>query len=448
MTSGSRAGAVLASCLIVAMGAAACGGTSASTKGGGGAAGPTGGATGASSTPGGGGAAPSGGTVHFAAVGALSGIQAAVGQPILEGAKAAAVVINAAGGILGKKLVIDPTDTKGDPADAGTAIRQEFAVNHPAVMIGPATISIHGAQPVFDDAKVPDGWNGGSAAFDNNPDPYLWRCNASDSQEGVAVAAYAATKGYKRAAMYFTTIAASQAFEPIISTEFNKLGGTVVDTENVTAGLSSYRTEVSRLIAAKPDVIFMQAEPATAATTMKDFKQLGGLNIPIVATDLMAGSDVIKAVGPVVDAKHFVMVQGSSELTGASVAFAKAYQTANNKAPEAGAGYAYDCTIDFALAITAGKSFKSADIETNMLKVSNPPGVKVSDYATGVADLAKGMDINYDGVSGPLDFNTYHNVNGPWDIVVADGSAAGNTKVVETLQPAQIQDALNGKLPS
>jgi branched-chain amino acid transport system substrate-binding protein len=401
-------------------------------------------ATACAGSPGSGG--NGGGSVHFAAAGAYSGLQAAVGQPILEGTKAAAYVINQDGGILGNKLVIDAVDTKGDPADAVTALHQDVALNRPSAIVGPASLEIHGAQPVFDQAQIPDGWNGGSAEYDNNTDKYLWRCNPSDSQEGVAIAAYAITKGYKRAAMYFTNVAASQAFEPIITNAYTRLGGKVVDTENVTPGLSDYRTEVSKLLAAKPDVIFSQMEPATAATTIKNFQQLGGLNVPIVGTDLMAGSDVIKAISPGFDAQHVVMVQGSNELLGSTAQFVSAYKKVNGHTPIAGAGYAYDCTIMFALAATQAKSTSASAIEGAVLKISNPPGIKVSDYATGVKDIKAGEKVNYDGVSGPLDFNQYHNVIGPWDVVVATGDSGGDTKTVETLQPSQIQAALNGKL--
>jgi hypothetical protein len=187
-------------------------------------------------------------------------------------------------------------------------------------------------------------------------------------------------------------------------------------------------------------------EPATAATTIKNFQQLGGLNVPMVGTDLMAGSDVIKAVNPAFDAQHIVMVQGSNELTGSSAQFTSAYKAVNGHAPIAGAGYAYDCTMLFALAATYAKSTTPAAIEGAIIHVSNPPGVKVGDYATAVADIKAGKKINYDGVSGPLDFNKYHNVTGPWDVVVATGDAAGDIKTLETLQPAQIQAAINGKL--
>ena len=394
-----------------------------------------------------GGSSPSGGsagTVHFAALAPLTGSFASLGAPIVEGTKTAAAVINAAGGILGKKLVIDPVDTKGDPADAVTALNQETALNSPAALIGPVTLEIHGVQPLFDRNQIPDGWQGGSAEFDHNTDPYLWRCNPSDSQEGVAIAAYAISKGYTRAAMLFTTSAATQTFEPIISSIYKRLGGQIVATQSITAGLSSYRSEVQSIISSHPQVIFTQMEAGTAATAFRNFQQLGGLNVPFIGTDLMAGSDVIKAIGPSLSKAHMVEVQGSNALTGSAGAFTKVYEKVNGHAPDSGASFAYDCAIDFALAMTKAHSFSGPAITQAMMAVSNPPGVQVSDYATAVQDLKKGIKINYQGVSGPLDFNSNHNVTGAWDVVQATGSKAGDVTVMHTITGAQIEQALSG----
>jgi ABC-type branched-subunit amino acid transport system substrate-binding protein len=391
-----------------------------------------------------GGGTSSGGTVHFAALAPLTGSFASLGQPIVEGAKAAAAVINSGGGILGKKMVIDPVDTKGDPADAVTALNQEIALNSPSALVGPVTLEIHGVQPLFDRNQIPDGWQGGSAEYDHNTDQYLWRCNPSDSQEGVAIAAYAISKGYKRAAMLFTTSAATQTFEPIVESIYKRLGGQVVSTQSISAGLSSYRSEVQSIISSHPQVVFTQMEAGTAATAFRNFQQLGGLNIPFVGTDLMAGSDVIKAIGPSVSKAHMVEVQGSSALTGSAGAFTKIYEKVNGHAPDSGAGFAYDCTIDFALAITKAHSFSGPAIIKQMMAVSNPPGVQVSDYATAVKDLKKGLKINYQGVSGPLDYNSYHNVTGSWDVVQATGDSAGDVTVLHTITGAQIEKALSG----
>jgi ABC-type branched-subunit amino acid transport system substrate-binding protein len=306
------------------------------------------------------------------------------------------------------------------------------------------TLEIHGVQPIFTRDQIPDGWQGGSAEYDKNTDPYLWRCNPSDSQEGVAIAAYAFGKGYKRAAMLFTTSAATQSFEPIIGGTYSRLGGTIVATETITAGLSSYRSEVQAILNAHPQVIFTQMEAGTAATVMKNFQQLGGINIPFVGTDLMAGSDVIKAITPSFSAAHMSEVQGSNALSGAATLFTREYQKVNGHAPDSGANFAYDCTIDFALAMTKANSFTGPAVIAQLMNVSDPPGIAVGDYQTAVADLKAGKKINYQGVSGPMDFNQYHNVTGAWDVVAATGDSAGDVKTLTTITGAQIEQVLSG----
>jgi hypothetical protein len=79
--------------------------------------------------------------------------------------------------------------------------------------------------------------------------------------------------------------------------------------------------------------------------------------------------------------------------------------------------------------------------------VSNPPGIEVSDYATAVADIKAGKKINYQGASGPMDFNKYHNVTGAWDVDPANGDAAGDTTTVTTITADQIQAVVNAEGP-
>ena len=58
-----------------------------------------------------------------------------------------------------------------------------------------------------------------------------------------------------------------------------------------------------------------------------------------------------------------------------------------------------------------------------------------------------GTDINYEGASGPMDFNQFHNVSGAWDIVQATGDAAGDITTVKTISAEEIQAIVN-KMPA
>jgi branched-chain amino acid transport system substrate-binding protein len=387
------------------------------------------------------------GPVHFDAQGSFTGVHIATGLPILEGDKAAAYVINQNGGILGHQLTMDTVDDVGDEADAVPALNREISVNNPVFIVGLTSDEIHGVQPIFDRHHLIDGWNGGDTHYDNNADKWLWRCNASDSQLGVAVATEAYDKGYRNAVLFISQAASTQTLTPIIANAFKALGGNVAGIVNIVPGQSSYRSEVQKAVSYHPDVILTQMEPSTGSVAMADFKEVNNLAVPFVGTDLTGGSDFIKAIGPSVAKTHFLSVEGSNALTDAGTTFTAAYQTVNGHAPLGGSAFAYDCVIDFALAITKAKSFDDNVWVNSITAVSNPPGTAVSDYKKAVDMIKAGQKVNYEGASGPMDFNQFHNVNGAWDIVQSNGDAAGDVTTVRTITASEIQQVVQ-KMPA
>jgi branched-chain amino acid transport system substrate-binding protein len=383
------------------------------------------------------------GPIVMSMVGPLTGSAASQGIPILEGAKAAAKYINDNGGILGRQLQMDQVDTVGDPADAVPAVNKEIPSSSPVAFIGPITLEIKALQPIFDRNHIVDGFNGGSVQYDNNNDKWLWRCNASDSELGVAMALEAYKKGYRNAAMFYSNSASTETLIPIIQKAFTALGGTIVGNVAVSVAQPSYLSEVQKVVNLHPDVIFTQMEPDTGSVGVANFKEINNLAIPFVGTDLTAGSDFIKAIGTQVAKAHFISLQGSNALTSSGQLFTNVYQQVNGHQPLAASSYAYDCTIDFALAMTkAGTSDPNVWVN-DITAVSNPPGTQVGDYAKAVQMIKAGTKIDYQGASGPMDFDKYHNVTGAWDVVQATGDAAGTFTTLETLQGTDIQNVIN-----
>lgn len=389
------------------------------------------------------GSGSSGAPVVMSMIGPLTGTYATDGQPILEGAKAATALVNANGGIMGRKLKMDIVDTVGDPADAVPALNKELASKHPSALIGPVTLTIHAVEPIVDTNHIVDGLNAGSTQFDNNTDPWLWRCNPSDSELGVAMAVYAHQKGYQKAIIFMTSSATSETLMPVIAAAWKAEGGTMLKEITITPGLNSYTSQVQQAVNLHPDVIFTQLDPGTAAVAYANFKSINNLAIPFVGTDLEAGADFIKAVGPAVAKATTTSVEGSNQLTAAGPTFEKWYKKVNGHAPLAGSAYGYDCTIDFALAMTKAGTTDPNKWVNDIMAVSNPPGQQVSDYKQAVALIKQGKQIDYQGASGPMDFNKYHNVTGAWDVVKASGDATGDTTTLETISGSAIQAVLN-----
>lgn len=379
------------------------------------------------------------GPILIADVSPLTGVNSENNIDIPEGTKAAVTVINANGGLLGRQVKLDYVDTIGDPGDAITAVNKELAVASPVMFIGPVSVDIKAVQPLFDRAHIVDGFQGGSTLFDTNPDKWLYRCNASDSELGVAMGVLGSQKGYKRAAYFFDNSSSSETLVPVIQKAFAALGGTNVAKEIVTASLTTYRSEVQNIINAHPDVIFYSTDPSTASVVFSDFQQLNNLAVPFIGTD--AGANIVKSVGPKVAKAHMISVQGSDALTPAGATFVTAYQQANGHLPLSGAEFAYDCTIDFALAIAeAGSS--DPNVWQPKIQVSDESGTPVSTFQDGIAAIKAGKTIDYDGVSGPMDFDQYHNVTGAWDVVQATGAADGGLTTLETITGAQISAAI------
>ena len=412
-----RAGGFVALASAGALALAACGSSGSSGSGGG----------------------STGGSIHMTVLGSDTGAYAEIGQAMYNGAVAGAALVNAAGGIMGQKLVLDKIDTHGDPADAVPSLQQELAKNHPVGIIGPTTLEIFGVHPIIDRNQIPDMFNGGSTAFDNNSDKWIWRINPSDSQLALALALYARDKGYTKAAILFTTEASQQELEPFLKNDFTKLGGSLTTVVNVTPGQSSYNSEIVKLLATHPQAILGQLDPPTAATFFNGLKGLNGTKLPFIGTDITAGGDWISAVGASTAHAEVTSVEGGTPTTGAGPIFNAEYQKLFHSAPLAGANYAYDGVIDMALAMDAAKGTSNADITRGLPLVSNPPGQTVDTYAAGLAALKKSQKINYDGASGPMDFNKHHNVSGPWDVVKA--SPSGPLQPVETISAATVSAA-------
>jgi branched-chain amino acid transport system substrate-binding protein len=389
--------------------------------------------------------APSG-PITFGDLHPFTGQYASVGAHSYAGAKAAAACINAAGGILGQQLNIATADTVGDPADAVPALNKLLSVDNAVAIIGPGGLEIGGVQPILDSHKIPFMFEGGLSAMDNNTDPYLWRDTPSDSQEGVAMALYALNKGYKTAALVFSTIQSAQDFKQPVQAAYAKQGGTIVADVNLTPGSTSYRSEALKVVNAKPDVIFTQMEPGTAGAFFSSMKALDNLAIPFIASDTSVGSDWISAIGGAVAQQHLVGVEGSAAPGPGGAAFTQCYAQGNGAGqPVANSPYAYDGVVVMALAMDMAGTTDSAAVIADLAKVStpDPSATTVTSYADGLAALKAGKRINYDGAGTPMDFDQYHNVFGPFDVVQWSTSAQ-QFQVLTTVSASDLEKASGG----
>ena len=410
---------LLSGSVAVALLLAACGGSTSST----------------------GGKQPTG-PVTMGVLSCFTGTLANLGNAMLQGSQMAQKAINDAGGILGKQLQLAHADTQCDLADSVPAVRSLLAGSNLVGIIGPETQEINAVAPIVSAAKVPDQFQGGSTVFDHNSNPYLWRDSPSDSQLGVAMALYAYQKGYRSAGLLFYSDIAAQTFSDPITATWKKLGGTIaIRITDLAPDQTSYRTQVQKVIAAHPDVIFTQTDAPTAGVLFKNFSELNNLAIPFVGTDVTGGDDYLKAITYPVAHDHLISVYGTSVSGAAADEFNKIFAAMfpGPNQPQANANYAYDSVISQALAIVKANSITGSDINNAMTAVTNPPGTACYTYKTCLDLVKAGTKINYEGASGPLDYNQYNNVFGPY--AAFQETLAGQQTPVQTMTAAQLAAA-------
>jgi len=382
------------------------------------------------------------GPVTMGVLSCFTGTLASLGNAMLQGSQMAQRAINDAGGILGKQLMLSHADTQCDEADSVPAVRKLLSDSNVVGIIGPETQEINAVAPIVSAAKIPTQFQGGSTAFDHNTNTYLWRDSPSDSQLGVAMALYAYQKGYRKAGLLFYSDIAAQTFADPITATWAKLGGTIaIRITDLAPGQTSYRTQVQKVIDAKPDVIFTQTDAPTAAVLFKNFKELDNLAIPFVGTDVTGGDDYLKAITYPVAHDHLISVYGTSVSGAAADEFNRIFTLLfpGPDQPQANANYAYDAVISQALAVVKANSINGPDINAAMTAVTNTPGTQCYTYKTCLDLLKAGTKINYEGASGDLNYNKYNNVFGPY--AAFQETLAGQQTPVQTLTAAQLAQA-------
>jgi ABC-type branched-subunit amino acid transport system substrate-binding protein len=379
----------------------------------------------------------------------FSGADASFGPEMVGGCEPAARLINQAGGVLGHKLTCQVVDTRGDPADAVPAATKMLATTTNLVgVLGPSADEAAATVPVIDTAKIPMFADTGEAAFDHSKFVYFYRLTPADDVKGYALAQWAHNRGYTRAAAIFGSDVGAQSDVPTLLTAFKALGGTIVSNQKIALDQSSYRTEVTNMLSAHPQVIFTEADPQTDSTFLSEVQQLHGM-LPVIGTETTLQAPWLKAVGGAIGttqlARYFSALQPYAPSAGpAWTTYDHALLASGGSVPNpsqwASDPYSmtyYDGVNLMALAMLAAKSTTPADYAPRIVKLTqaSPGAVAVTSFASGKAALAAGKTIRYIGAGGPIAFDQWHNSSGAYEAAVTIG---GKTKILGVISAAQI----------
>ncbi len=352
-------------------------------------------------------------------IGALNPITGA-GSPYGTGMQrmilAAVEEVNAAGGAGGRRIEVFAEDSQTQPQAAVLAAKKLIEVNNVRAIVGTWSSGVSLAVvPLTNDANIMLLNTSGAPALSvppANATGLSYRFQATNDRFGRAFAEIAVREGFRRpATMAFNNasgIGNTQGFKRAWEAKGNRVVAEVVYEPNQ----PSYRAELQRGRAARPDVIVMGSFLPDTTIILREWFQTGETNRWIIP-GWAANPQLIQALGAQAT-EGIISVDSVSNEQAASFAHFDAIHRRVMNQPGASNVYAamtWDMVITLALAMeAAGPNADVAAINARMREVANPPGEEVFTFAAAKAALAAGRKINYQGASSVLDFDQFGDV--------------------------------------
>ena len=301
----------------------------------------------------------------FNVTGALSSVDA----PALNGAKLKVAEINAAGGVLGKKLELATYDTKTDPTVMASVASQ--LVNQDKVVAGVGftdSDSVLALGPIFQQAGIPFVTPG--ATSPKLPDQIgndIFLACFGDNVQAAAGAEFVLNKLNGKTA--FLLRDNSTEYTTLLAKYFEEAythgGGQIIARDDYKAGDKSFTAQITKLKALpnKPDILYVAAQPDDIGLVVKQMRQ-AGLTQPIVGGDGYDTPLLLQVGGHAANGVYFsTHAYMAEDSTPGIVKFYNAYKAAYNTPPEnAFAALGYDSVGLVADAITRAGSTDPAKI--------------------------------------------------------------------------------------
>ena len=356
----------------------------------------------------------------------LTGPAGEYGQAGAKSVEMAFHDLNDAGGAHGCKLVADTRDSQSQGSLAVDAANQLVQLKKVPDIIGgiissvsiPILTSVTGPGKIVQVSPASSSPTLTNLGREGKTNGMFFRTITSDALQGTAAAKYALDQGFKKIAV----IHVNNDFGVNLFGEFAKaykaLGGEIVSVTPYNEKQSSYDAEASKGAAAGADGLYLIATPVDGATIARAWISQGG-KAKFLLNDGMNTPDFISSVG----AKYLNEAYGTSAGTAPSAS--TEYFNANYKAFSGGidpsnpaADRSYDAGAIVGLAIAAAPSQDPTAIRDAIFKVTDKDGAVIhagkTDFAKALDLIKAGKPIRYEGVIGPVSFDQYGDITGPF----------------------------------
>lgn len=359
--------------------------------------------------------------VRLGALMGVTGDLASFIPPILDAANLAVLEVNEQGGILGgQELVLVVGDSQATAQGAVDATTKLVNVDNVAAIMGAlasgATIAAANAVTIPNSILQvsPTSTSPEMTSLEDND--FLFRVIPSDNFQGIALSRMLLDNGITSVALTYVNNDYGVGIASTFRDAYVAAGGTITADQVHEPDKNSYRSELATLASGgDAQALVLIAYAAGSGITIVRQALENGFFDHFIGTDGLRDNLLVQEIGAEnLEGIMFTSPTSPPESTAGArfdANYSERYETTNDKFF---IQQTYDATFLIALAIEKAGSTDRTAIRDALREVANPPGevIEPGEWARAVELIAAGTDIDYVGVSGPIDFDENGDVAG------------------------------------
>jgi branched-chain amino acid transport system substrate-binding protein len=341
----------------------------------------------------------------------MTGSEATFGQSSHKGTQLAIDDLNAAGGVLGKKLELHMEDDQSQAGQPATVVRKLISSDSVVAILGEVASSRSlEAAPICQQNKIPMISPSSTNPKVTEVGDYIFRVCFIDPFQGTVMANFALNTLHLKNVAVLTDVKSdySLGLAKFFKESFANGGGKIIAEQNYSGGDKDFNAQLTSIKAANPDGIFVPGYYTEVGLIALQARQLG-ITVPIFGGDGWESSALVPIGGAALEGDYFSTHFSPQDTAPDVQNFVKEFQAKYNETPDAMAALGYDSAMMLAAA---------------MKTTGTTDGAKVRDALAATKD--------FQGVTGKITIDANRNASKPAVILEIKN---GQFQYVETIAP-------------
>ena len=349
-------------------------------------------------------------TIAVGEFASLTGATASFGQSSHKGTQMAIDEINAAGGVLGKKLRLITEDDQSRPGEAATVVRKMLSRDKIVALLGEVASSRSlEAAPLCQQAGVPMISPASTNPKVTEVGDFVFRVCFIDPFQGTVLSKFALSKGWKKVAILTDvkqdySVGLSQFFKK----HFTANGGEVVGEQSYSSGDKDFKAQLTAIKGSQPDAIVASGYYTETGLIAMQGRELQ-ISVPLLGGDGWDSPSLVEVGGKAIEGSFFSNHFSVEDPAPAIQEFLKKYRAKFGSEPDAMSALGYDSAM---ILVDA------------MKRAGSTEGVKLKAAIAATKDFA--------AVTGKISLNSERNADKSAVMLEVKG---GQFRYVETVAP-------------